>query len=299
MESAHPLFFAQELAQHNTTDNSDYKFTPFFLDNYDYDFIDVALHNSDGSMDANNLCQWKEGAQADFGHGEAANNGFQTDAFLQVENEYDDADLISTKTRKDRSKTLISERKRRFRMKEELYQLRSLVPNITKMDKASIIADAIVYMKDLQSQAKKLEEEICNLESSDQMLLQVRPDDHHKSTSTIMQVELGSPDAAVTRGKITQVNVHQVGDRRFYVKVEGRMGGGATASSLYSAMESLFCFRVESSNFLINSSGFVFAVTLKIEDSSKVMMDASTTKLWVAAALLKEGFQLVQSSTVS
>ncbi|WOL01447.1 ATP synthase subunit gamma, mitochondrial isoform X1 [Canna indica] len=280
MESAYPFFFAQ----HNTTTNNDYKFAPCFFDNYD--FIEMALHNSDGSMEADNLCQWKEGAQVDSGHEEAyTNNGFQ--------NEYDhddDADLITTKTRKDRSKTLISERKRRFRMKEELYQLRSLVPNITKMDKASIIADAIVYMKDLKSQAKKLEEEICNLESSlkeDQILLQV-PGVHHKSTSTIMQVELGSPDAAVVRGKITQVNVHQVGERRFYVKVEGRMGDGSTASSLYSAMESLFCFCVESSNFSINSLGFAFAVTLKIGDLSKVMMDASSTKLWVTSALLKE-----------
>ena len=37
------------------------------------------------------------------------------------------------KLRRDRSKTLISERRRRGRMKEKLYELRSLVPNITKV----------------------------------------------------------------------------------------------------------------------------------------------------------------------
>lgn len=37
------------------------------------------------------------------------------------------------KSRRDRSKTLISERRRRGRMKETLYELRSLVPNITKV----------------------------------------------------------------------------------------------------------------------------------------------------------------------
>lgn len=36
-------------------------------------------------------------------------------------------------TKTDRSKTLISERKRRGRMKDKLYALRSLVPNITKV----------------------------------------------------------------------------------------------------------------------------------------------------------------------
>jgi hypothetical protein len=38
-----------------------------------------------------------------------------------------------TRKRRDRSKTIVSERKRRVRMKEKLYELRSLVPNITKV----------------------------------------------------------------------------------------------------------------------------------------------------------------------
>ncbi|KAL2331991.1 hypothetical protein Fmac_019572 [Flemingia macrophylla] len=64
------------------------------------------------------------------------------------------------KLKSDRSKTLISERRRRTRMKEKLYELRSLVPNITKMDKASIIGDAVSYVHELQAQARKLTAEV-------------------------------------------------------------------------------------------------------------------------------------------
>jgi hypothetical protein len=52
----------------------------------------------------------------------------------------DDGDDVSgaTRKRRDRSKTIVSERKRRVRMKEKLYELRSLVPNITKVRLRSI-----------------------------------------------------------------------------------------------------------------------------------------------------------------
>ncbi|XP_020253731.1 transcription factor FER-LIKE IRON DEFICIENCY-INDUCED TRANSCRIPTION FACTOR-like [Asparagus officinalis] len=81
------------------------------------------------------------------------------------------------KCKRDRSKTLVAER-RRSRMKDKLYALRSLVPNITKMDKASIIGDAIVYVQSLKDEAKKLSDDISILESSptskdDQIFLRV------------------------------------------------------------------------------------------------------------------------------
>nr|WCO08300.1 hypothetical protein [Suaeda aralocaspica] len=72
----------------------------------------------------------------------------------------------SKKGKMDRSRTLISERKRRGRMKEKLYALRALVPNITKMDKASIVGDAVLYVQDMQMQSKTLKSQIEELESS-------------------------------------------------------------------------------------------------------------------------------------
>ncbi|KAK6131667.1 hypothetical protein DH2020_034574 [Rehmannia glutinosa] len=62
------------------------------------------------------------------------------------------------------SKNIESERNRRKKLNERLYALRSVVPNITKMDKASIIKDAIEYIETLHDEERRIEAEIRELE---------------------------------------------------------------------------------------------------------------------------------------
>ncbi|XP_052183871.1 transcription factor bHLH35-like [Diospyros lotus] len=63
------------------------------------------------------------------------------------------------------SKNIVSERNRRRKLNERLFALRAVVPNISKMDKASIIKDAIDYIQELHEQEKTLQAEIGELES--------------------------------------------------------------------------------------------------------------------------------------
>uniref|UniRef100_A0A7N0ZVZ2 BHLH domain-containing protein n=1 Tax=Kalanchoe fedtschenkoi TaxID=63787 RepID=A0A7N0ZVZ2_KALFE len=57
------------------------------------------------------------------------------------------------------SKNLMAERRRRKRLNDRLSMLRSIVPRISKMDRTSILADTIDYMKELIEKVSKLEEE--------------------------------------------------------------------------------------------------------------------------------------------
>ncbi|KAI5012897.1 hypothetical protein ZWY2020_025163 [Hordeum vulgare] len=64
------------------------------------------------------------------------------------------------------NKNILMERDRRRKLNEKLYTLRSVVPNITKMDKASIIKDAIEYIQHLQAEERQMEAEVSALESA-------------------------------------------------------------------------------------------------------------------------------------
>nr|GME00528.1 transcription factor MYC2-like [Ipomoea batatas] len=64
-----------------------------------------------------------------------------------------------------------SERQRREKLNHRFYALRSAVPNVSKMDKASLLADAVAYINELKAKIDDLEAKRKRMRESTAMII--------------------------------------------------------------------------------------------------------------------------------
>ncbi|XP_031501925.1 transcription factor FER-LIKE IRON DEFICIENCY-INDUCED TRANSCRIPTION FACTOR-like [Nymphaea colorata] len=179
------------------------------------------------------------------------------------------------------SRTLLSERRRRGSMKQRLLALRSLVPNITKMDKASIVGDAVIYVKQLKKEAVELSQEIIHLESC----LRGREACRLDEVPIPKQDDVAEKESS--NRKIVQITLVRVDNCEFYLKIMCNRAKGVVVG-LLQVLESLEQVIVQSSNVTAEGEHINLTSTIHVGGSEEI--NEAALKLSLLSGFAIHGF---------
>ncbi|XP_062175797.1 transcription factor ABORTED MICROSPORES [Alnus glutinosa] len=221
----------------------------------------------------------------------------RTGSISDCSDQFDDEDDAKYRRRTGKgpqSKNLVAERRRRKKLNDRLYALRSLVPIISKLDRASILGDAIEFVKELQKQAKELQDELEEHSDDEGGRNTFSSGNHHHVQPEILNqngehdkapngihgggngiVSKQNQESESTNDKTqqmeVQVEVAQIDGNEFFVKVfcEHKPGG------FVRLMEALNSLGLEVTNVNVTSFRGLVSNVFKVEkrDSEVVQAD--------------------------
>ncbi|XP_026451129.1 uncharacterized protein LOC113351341 [Papaver somniferum] len=153
-------------------------------------------------------------------------------------------------------KNLVSERNRRERISQQLLALRGLVPNITKIDRRSVLVDALSYLRNMQEETAKIQKDL-----KEQQLLQQRQprlmnddimeedeeededDEHDLDPDT--RPRANTPGiASKPKPRIIEIDIEKMDEKRFIVKVTCKTVNGGDIFLLRESHLNLLMFYV-------------------------------------------------------
>lgn len=110
------------------------------------------------------------------------------------------------------AKNLMAERRRRKKLNDRLFMLRSVVPKVSKMDRASILGDAVEYLKELLQRINDLHTELMVGSANSNPSVPTLPDFPYRmsqeSQVSLLNPELEPTTVEVSRREGKALNIH-------------------------------------------------------------------------------------------
>lgn len=79
-----------------------------------------------------------------------------------------------------------AERQRREKLNHRFYALRAVVPNVSRMDKASLLSDAVSYINELKAKVEELESLVVQKDESKKVKMEMADtNDNHSTTTSV------------------------------------------------------------------------------------------------------------------
>ncbi|XP_068649190.1 transcription factor BHLH6-like [Aristolochia californica] len=121
-------------------------------------------------------------------------------------------------------KNLVSERNRRKRLSQQLLALRALVPNITKMDKRSVLVDALAYLRSIHEETARIQADL-----KERVRNSREPCGDNDPDPNQPQIRHAPARLIKPKAQILEIDTEKIEERRFVVKIicKGESGVGA------------------------------------------------------------------------
>ncbi|GLJ55090.1 hypothetical protein SUGI_1182370 [Cryptomeria japonica] len=183
------------------------------------------------------------------------------------------------------SKNVVSERRRRQKMNKLLYTLRALVPNISKMDKASILGDAIDYVNDLKQQVERAQ---CDVQSSN-----VSPRSSDQETDSMAFLLDAAAKYASNCKYLIQVETQLIEESMLELRIKCKKESGILFQ-VTLALESM-PFRLKTASFSTLDEFLLLNIVLQTEERCAPLSKDAASKA-IEDVFVKNGLKVTGSN---